>query len=451
MTLSASEEVNFLGENKVSGLPSSIYLRTKSNKNQGTGDSGKVRIEARDILFKDGAQITTSTYGRGKSGSITLHAAESVHFAGENSRGWNTEIFLTSFGKQLEEAGQAGSLDITAKNILFEGGAAISGTTFSSGPGGNITLKADESVIFSGESTGSVGRKYRSSILLETHYSEDGAGNAGNLRIEARNIAFKNGGMLFGSTWGTGKAGKIMLCAKDTLSFTGEAEGELTEGESLVPDFYASGVIATALKKSTGGNGGDIEIEANQVLLADGATLTTETGATGKAGKITLNTSGRLTITGTNSRNGKNSSIRSSSSDLGDAGEIAISANTINLIDGGEISTSATFADGGNISVKTPNLLYLRGSAIKTDVARDQGNGGNITIDKPQFTVLDKSQINANAYGGNGGNIYITAAQYIRSSDSLVTASSQLGINGNIQIEAPETNIEEEMIALPKS
>ena len=441
ITLNADETVAFYGENQDSAMPSTIYLRTHS-QNEGAGDSGTLEIRARNIELKDGTQITATTYGNGNSGNVVFNASESINLSGENSKVWNTAILLTS-GRYA--TGNAGNIEMKAQNIRVEDGAYMNVTTYGEGIGGNIILDASEYVIFSGEDSV---EKWRSVAFTETISDKKRAGNAGKIEIHAKNIAFKKGGVIYSNTKGTGNAGSISLSADETIIFTGESKGlfeDTVTGEILIPDFYASGIFAATRIDSNGGNGGKINIEATDILLLNGARITTSTASAGKAGNITIRSLGTLFIAGINSNNSSNSKISSSSEveKAGNAGEITIQANVIELKNSGEISTFASQADGGNITLKTPNLLYLHNSGIYTDVKGGDGSGGNIFIDTPQFTVLNNGTINANTYGGTGGHVRIIAEQFIRTPDSSVTADaiSKLGIDGIVEIEAPEIDI----------
>ncbi len=77
-----------------------------------------------------------------------------------------------------------------------------------------------------------------------------------------------------------------------------------------------------------------------------------------------------------------------------------------------------------------------------------QGAGGNIFID-PTFVILENSRIVANAFGGPGGNIRIIADYFLSSPGSVIDASSRLGTSGVVQIAALNTNLSNELAALP--
>ena len=116
--------------------------------------------------------------------------------------------------------------------------------------------------------------------------------------------------------------------------------------------------------------------------------------------------------------------------------------------DNAAISTQASTANGGNISVSVADVMQLVSSRISTSVKGSIGNGGNILID-PQLLILDDSQIIAQAVLGHGGNITIVANQYLPSADSLVSASSALGISGTIEIIDPHIDLNGTLVVLP--
>jgi hypothetical protein len=76
------------------------------------------------------------------------------------------------------------------------------------------------------------------------------------------------------------------------------------------------------------------------------------------------------------------------------------------------------------------------------------GNGGNILID-PNFLILERSRIVAQAVEGHGGNITIVADNYLPSADSVVSASSQLGVSGAVEIVGPRVDLNGSLVVLP--
>jgi large exoprotein involved in heme utilization and adhesion len=93
-------------------------------------------------------------------------------------------------------------------------------------------------------------------------------------------------------------------------------------------------------------------------------------------------------------------------------------------------------------------MIYLTDSQVSTSVQEGVGNGGNITIDRPQFVLLDKGEILTKADEGRGGNIRIVAEQFIKSYESLISASSRLGLDGNVQIDSPAVDLDAMLVVL---
>ena len=188
-----------------------------------------------------------------------------------------------------------------------------------------------------------------------------------------------------------GKAGNISISARDTVQIG------------------ASSVTTSAEKAE----GGAIAIAANEVQLDPGTIISAKASGAGNAGEITI-----------------------------------IAGDTL-VARGSTISTQATQADGGNISLIAPSMVHLIDSTITTSVGTGQGKGGNIIID-PQFVILDRSQIRADAFGGPGGNIRIAAEVYL-TQESVLSASSALSAPGTIDIQAPTKEISGNVARLPES
>jgi large exoprotein involved in heme utilization and adhesion len=127
---------------------------------------------------------------------------------------------------------------------------------------------------------------------------------------------------------------------------------------------------------------------------------------------------------------------------------IITTGDTLLLRGHSAITTEARQADGGNIQVTAQTLVRLRDSQITTAVGSGTGRGGNITID-PQFVILERSQLVADAFGGPGGNITIVAQGFVPDAASRVSASSALAAPGEVNIQAL-TNVSGVVAPLPQ-
>ncbi|MDM8564349.1 filamentous hemagglutinin N-terminal domain-containing protein [Candidatus Halobeggiatoa sp. HSG11] len=132
----------------------------------------------------------------------------------------------------------------------------------------------------------------------------------------------------------------------------------------------------------------------------------------------------------------------------GNAGQIIINADEIQLNNGSEIATASVSGGGGSIKINADGLVFLHKSQLSTSVQEGIGNGGDSNIAEPQFMVMNQGKIIAQANEGHGGNIHIKSGQFITSPDSLISASSKLGIDGEIAIEAIDINMEGFLVVL---
>jgi|GEM_PF-330458 len=269
--LSASDSVSFAGESS-GGRGSYIQLGTVYEED-GAGDAGRLEIEAGNISFTDGAYVNSATKGKGKGGEVTLSASDSVSFAGEDSGGQGSRIYMTT-EFEGEGAGDAGRLEIKARNISFADGAFVNSTTYGKGKGGEVSLSASDSVSFAGEDSEADG----SGIYMTTRFEGEGAGDGGTLLIDAKDISFTDGAYVDSGTEGKGRGGEVTLRAEETVMVTGAStEGNPSRiyagSESIAPD---------------AGDGGSITVSARTISLSDSGEISTSAAGSGNAGAVEL-------------------------------------------------------------------------------------------------------------------------------------------------------------------
>lgn len=453
-----------------------------------TGDAGNVDVTADRMLTIIGAgEIGANTFGEGRGGDLSVHAG-SILIDGSATLGKFTGIAADS---ERTASGDAGNLELTiAGSLNIIGGGQIRADTFSSGNGGTLSVHAGSLSI-----DGSSAPEQVTGISAYSFASS--GGNAGNLNVTvvgALNIF--GSGTIAASTFSNGNGGNVTIHANSLV----------IDGGPL-PDLV-TGITSDAAAGT--GNGGDVKIMVQQLLLiAGGGSIQVGTFSQGAGGELTI-TAGSLSINGSaapdtftgitaGAFDGTGSGgdvgihvrgllkitgageITADTFTSGRAGNLAVTAGRI-LINGAHAQgfptdISATSAEGatgeaGNIDITVDTALQLlAGASISTDSIEDGGNitihasglvylnqssitasaaktGGNITID-PQFIVLNNSPISANAAQGLGGNINLVSNFFFASS-SPVTATGAVA-NGTINITAPELDLGAELITLPAS
>ena len=426
------DNVFFKGE---SNYISRIDISTKFNEID-AGDGGSISIKAKNITFADGTFINSSTYGKGKGGNIILIADSDILFYGEDSNQFGSSIYMYTDNEE-EGAGDAGNLNIKAKNLTFMDGAIINSTTYGKGNGGKINMDIEDSIIFFDKSSVDV----CSSILLSTELQEVGAGNAGKLNLNAGNIYFMDGGSIRSSTSGNGDGGEVSIIAKEDIYFGGYNN-----------NIYLSHID---MKSVNEGDGGSLSLKANYITFTDGAYINSNTTGKGNGGKINLFAFNNIEFFG-EAGDGIGSIILLSTSNksngAGNAGELSIKANNVTFINGAYIDSNTTgTGKGGEIDIVVNDSVFFEGessdgneSSIKISTEHE-GNAGNLYIQSNNMEFLNGAYLDSKSIGkGKGGEIHILAKDNVLfegesssgNESNIVLSTNNEGDAGTLNIEA---------------
>jgi filamentous hemagglutinin family protein len=456
-------------------LRNGTYL---SADNLGLGRGGNLIIKAGSIdLF--GAAISTDTFGKGNSGNLTIVA---------NTMQSDASRISTS---TIYDSGNAGNLSITADTLTLKNGTriAVDAGQGTSGRGGNLTIKAtDLAVLSSSISTDTFGSGTAGNLTIVASNLQtlDGArisastykdANAGNLTITTDTLQIKGGSGISASTYlGSGNAGDLTVNAK-----TVEIDGERPRRNN--PTTTPSGLFAQV---NSGGNGkgGTLRLNAQKLSVSNGGKVQSATFGKGNAGSLiitadeidvfnspdvtpqqptNINTgvsfdpqgnanfqaegnAGNLTI-GTRRLSVRNgASISSDTKGIGNGGQLAITATESVAVFGvGSTLTvgvgSGAVGNGGELKLKTPQLVVKDGGAILTSSA-GTGVAGKLTVNAKTIDLQNRGAITGETRSGKGGNIELNASDYllIRQNSSIsATAGTaqQGGDGGNIRIITP--------------
>jgi filamentous hemagglutinin family protein len=470
-------------------FPSGVFTQATIGS---TGSGGNLRIETGRLSINDGAAIATTTFGQGSNaGNISVLAHKSISIA-------NGSILSGVAGGAR---GDSGTIDLQTRSLWVTGGGVVQTQTLGAGNAGAIRVNATDAVTISGINTtsnpvipsglrsGSGG----SNELLGTTDSNIGSGGdisvttdklsvvdgavldaqtqsnskGGNITVNANTLSAVNGGQMLTSTSGGGEAGDITVNASE-LNLTGSNSGlfaqtrstanagnltiqPLGEGQNLTVNFRDGAQISASTSSS--GNGGDLRITAPEsiTLTGNGSLISAETSGSGTGGDLTLKT-GTLTVN-------DNAQVTVSSSQTGNAGSITVDADAIRLDNKGKISAD-TSGGGGNIYLRSRDLILRHGSSITTNARGSNITGGNITIDTDNLVAVPKenSDISANAEDSFGGRVIVNAqgifgTQFRDAPTPLsdITASSELGpqFNGTVQLNTPGIDPNRGLINLP--
>ena len=475
------------------------------NETTGLGQGGDLTIDTQRLIVHDGAWVTAGTAGEKPGGKLTVNASELLEIKGIG-RDNNVPSVLAS---GTQGSGKSGDMAITTKKLIVSNGGIISSGTSSLGKGGDLTINAPESVELIGTSKEGLSadvlreligisgglvsniveeRPFPSGIITGT----TGQGNAGNLVIKTGQLFIQDGAQASVSTTSMkkGNAGSLTVNATSI-----KLSGTSREGSNL-NDIVGPSLLTTATSKGSTGKGGDINLYTNSLEIIDGARLTASTSGEGDAGKITVNATDKVIISGSDfsydhrvnnftdqvENIGASTGVIVSSTGSGTTGDIEINSPKITLDNQGKLNAESVSGNGGNINVKSDLLLLRHGAQISTNAgtAEKGGDGGNININSKFIVAVpnENSDITANAFEGSGGKVIINSAgifglqprtrqeleQQLQTTDpkkldpsqlptSDITAISQASpsLNGEINLNTPDADPSRGLIQLPSN
>jgi filamentous hemagglutinin family protein len=431
----------------------------------GSGDAGNLVLHIGRLQLENGGSVVSTTYDSGRGGDTEIVATEGVTVTGtggeranmpDGDRDWmlggTDEVFRSNIVASARGAGDAGNIEITAPTVMLANGGSISSNTSASGNGGTIVVTADE-LTLDGAVTDD---RAKTEIRADSGVDVDGSGSrgdAGEITLIVGTLELTDGANITSSSLGSGNAGSIRVEARDGVRVAGnstittearDANGDSGEaGEISITAGRLDLVDGARISSSSLGSAdaGSITIQVRDgVLVAGDSAITTEAqGSSGGAGEITLIAGDVDLVDGAR--------ISSSSLGSGDAGDICIAARGRMNIDSAAITTDASNASGGNIEIGAAQGLTVANSEISTSVMSGTGNGGNITIgadqlhgiQRPDSVVFDDARVVAKADAGHGGRITISSDVFLASGNSTVDASATSGVDGNVTVEAVGT------------
>ncbi|WP_194198965.1 filamentous hemagglutinin N-terminal domain-containing protein [Nostoc sphaeroides] len=307
------------------------------------GDAGNIEINTGTFSINNGGFIDNSTTNQGNAGYIKITAGDSIAIANDNpnrraiqsvvqpgsEKGNGGNITLDTNLFSLNNAsiststfgnGNAGSVTITANDFEALNGGQIQTNTSTNGNAGNIELKIKDNITLSGARTSTNPESDRQSYYLDENKlipsglfattQEDSTGNGGNILIDPNLVTIKDSARIAVDSKGSGNAGTITLNANrlildnqgkitgDTFSGTG---GAITLNlRDLLLLRRNSLISTTAGVEGAGGNGGDITITSLDnskpfpfIVAVNGENSDIIANAqTGAGGRININTSG---------------------------------------------------------------------------------------------------------------------------------------------------------------
>jgi large exoprotein involved in heme utilization and adhesion len=452
-----------------------------SNVDEGSvGNNGNINIQAGSLFLTNGAVVSASTSGQGNGGNVRITVRENISLDGVGSNEQSSGIFSNVCCKAV---GKGGEINIQAGSLSLTNGAEVGTTTFGQGDSGNIAIAVRDTISLDGVGTHGLSSGVFSDV------NNKAVGNGGEINIQAGSLSLSNGAAVNASTYGKGNGGNISLAVRDNVSLDGVGSNEFS---SRIVTQSGSGAV---------GKGGSITVRSRSLSLTNDAQISANAVGFGKPGNIQINAAESVKLKNSSSLSTFNAfgnllygadargnlriqtgrlivqdgSDVTVSSGFGDAGNIEVTAHSIELDNKGKLMAQTVLGSGGNITLNVQDLLLLRRnsqiSATSTDGTlslRDAlsavgftilgVDGGNITINAPFIVAVPKenSDITANAFEGRGGRVRITTQGLFGIQPrprltplSDITASSDLGVDGEVTVNGPDVDPSRGLAELP--
>jgi filamentous hemagglutinin family protein len=406
----------------LSGNTSGLFALT-----EGAAPAGSLTLQPYNneqtlrVNFQDGAQISASTSGAGKGGSLSVTAPESVTLSG------NGELSVETSG-----AGQAGDVTLATETLNIENGAKVSATSTatatSSAQGGSISANTSQ-INLSGTGGG---------LFAETQ----GVAPAGSLTLQPYNneqslrINFQDDTKISASTSSSGQGGSLIVTAPESVILTGNGQlsaetnstGEAGSATINTRHLTVQDRAQVSASTSGTGQGGNLQVNASDsVLLNNEGSLVTESSGSGAAGDLTINTR-ELTL--------DNSAKVSTSTRSSQGGDITLQGLNTLAVSNSLISASTETGTAGSLSVNATESVDLSGTGGLSVEATSGGTAGDLTVKTGQMSVREGAKVTVSSPSGQAGNLNISANSLSLNRGTLSaetgTSSNEGGANINL-------------------
>jgi filamentous hemagglutinin family protein len=395
-----------------------------------------IQIQGRRITITEGSQVSSVARDDRQAGNFKIGASEELAVVGTPTDEFSTGIF-----NEVEDqaTGEGKTLSIETRRLIVEGGAQISTTTFSSGRGVDLSVKALESIEILGNSNSPSFRTVPSGLFARV--ARGATGDGGVLTIETANLLVQGGAQVSVDTFGAGNAGELRVIASESVT----VEGRRPDG------LIGSGLFAQVDERATG-DGGNLIINTRKLNVLGGAQISTSARNTGKGGTLTIDATDSILLSGTGAIaddfSRSNILVSAERGATRDAGELNINTNTLTVENGARISAdNFGSAQGGTANINVRQLLIRNGGEVRAGSFSD-GAGGTLTINATEYvdvvgtgTVggeIIPSTLFSQAQGsGRAGSLFInTPTLNVRQGGEVTVSATGTGAAGNLTANA---------------
>ncbi|MBD6617227.1 filamentous hemagglutinin N-terminal domain-containing protein [Komarekiella sp. 'clone 1'] len=134
LTIDAKDSVEVIGGS--SNFPNN---RSIISTTAFVGDAGNMKINTGSFSIRDGGQVTTSTFGKGRGGNLTVNATTGVEVIGISVNGFVSSLNTSA---APNSTGNAGDMKVNTPQLLVRDGAEVLANARGIGNAGIMTISA---------------------------------------------------------------------------------------------------------------------------------------------------------------------------------------------------------------------------------------------------------------------------------------------------------------------
>jgi filamentous hemagglutinin family protein len=437
----------------------------------GEGKGGNIAIDVGSLMLTNEGYIGSKSWGAGNGGTITINASDAITISGKSgisvstySSGDGGSILITAPDLDIDNSwvdgetlgeGKGGNIAIDVGSLMLTNGADISSKSRGTGNGGAITITASDAITVSGKSRIYVSTEgsgdggglsiTASDLRLDDSWVDggtDGEGRGGNIAIDVGSLTLTNDADIFSDAWDVGNGGAITITASDAITVSGE-ESEVSvftygsgDGGSILIATPDLGLDGSWIWGTTAGEGkgGNIAIDVGSLSLTNGVHIASNAFNVGNAGEIAITASDAITVSG-------KSGISVSTYSSGDGGNILITAPDLNLDNSWVDGKTNGEGKGGDVQLQARKIKLINGSAISAEsfstglnISEDPeaGKSGNIVIRVDDtFQINNDSSVTVETAQANAGDITVNAGFLVHLRDKSAITTSVAGGEGD--------------------
>jgi len=412
-----------------------------------TGPGGDIEIDA-DRVEVRGALSQINTLNQIAAAPEPTIPGGSIRIGGEADRASSVIVadggVVSTETSGAQPGGEirvfADSLDVTGGDVDAQGDprpSALQTSTVSvaeTGVGGSIFLELGSLRVGADEPGGVPG-------IVAAFVAEDARSPGGSIEIDGVSALVEDGGQIFTTTSGIGKAGSI------DVDLTGDF---VARGSRLEGGFKPSGLFARG-ETGSSGDAGNIRVVARSIEVLDAGGISSRADGSGNSGNIALLATDAIRIVG-----GFQASSVTARGLVGRAGNVTLagpekqdgeigSVGIVELLDGGivDVSTSGG-SEGGLVRVVADELRIsgTSGTGIPSSLGAETTGAGDalgIDVDVAGLVRVERDgEINSRTVGaGRAGDIHVDAAviEFIAGDGTAESEAGNAGA-GSMSLEA---------------